>query len=66
MRAEISNEQIRGLRRQAYVAGDLLQAELCDVALSGEDSDGFGTALGLPVTCAAARAACARLIGGAK
>jgi hypothetical protein len=56
-----ANEMIRALRESADVEGDKIQAEMCEIALSGEDSDGSGTTLGRPMTASDARAECLRV-----
>lgn len=58
----VTNLQIKRLRDEARLAGDVIMADICDVALSSEDSDGTGTVLGKPLTVADARAECARVI----
>ena len=61
-----TTKQIRALRDEALLAGDSIQVDLCDVVLSGEDSDGTGTTLGTPCSLEYARRACARVIASAE
>ena len=61
----MTHGQIRALRYEAKLAGDDVMADICDVALSGVDSDGSGTTLGKPLTFASARAECERVIAEA-
>lgn len=62
----ITDKQIRQLSSEAAQAGDLIQVDLCNIALSGEDSDGTGTTLGTPCTVEYARQACADVINNAR
>lgn len=56
--ATVKTSRIRQLRDNARLANDVLMAELCEIALSGADSDGSGTALGRPCTLEEAVQAC--------
>lgn len=40
--------RVRVLRVEATAAGDHILSDICDVWISGEDSDGTGTTLGIP------------------
>ena len=62
----VTKADLRALRMEALAAGDQIQADLCDVAISGEDSDGTGTTLGTPVPHACAYAACIDAINSAR
>lgn len=64
--ANLTDAQISALRSEAASVGDLVMVDLCDVALSGVDSDGSGTTLGLPCTVAHARAEIATSISNAE
>ena len=66
MSSVVTDRQIRALRYEAKLAGDDVMADICDVALSGEDSDGSGTTLGKPLSVADARAECERVIAEAE
>ena len=57
-----TTKQIRALRDEALLAGDSIQVDLCDVVLSGEDSDGTGTTLGTPCSLEYAQCECERVI----
>jgi len=56
----LTADQIRSLRTEAKLAGDDVMADICDVALATEDSD--GTVLGKPLSVEAARAEVVRAI----
>lgn len=58
----VTGAQIRALRAEAKLAGDDVMADICDVALAAEDSDGTGTVLGRPLSVEAARAEVVRVI----
>ena len=56
---------VKALREEAALAGDSIAVDLCDVVLSGEDSDGTGTTLGRPLTLEAATLAVDEMIASA-
>lgn len=58
----LTNARIRLLRDEAGAANDPITVELCEIALSGEDSDGSGTTLGKPCTVEQARASILNVI----
>jgi hypothetical protein len=60
-----TRQQIKAFREEAALAGDSIAADLCDVVLSGEDSDGTGTTLGRPLTLEAATLAVDAMIASA-
>ncbi len=62
----VTADQITALRDEAKMAGDEVMADICEIALASEDSDGTGTALGKPLTIADARAACVAAINDAE
>jgi hypothetical protein len=66
MNTPLTTKQIKQLRDEALAANDLITADLCTIALSGEDSDGAGTTLGTPCTLAQALAKCERVIANAR
>lgn len=63
---DLTRQQIRQLRDEAREHDDPITADLCTIALDGEDSDGTGTTLGTPTTVAQARAEIARVINDAR
>lgn len=62
----IITAQVRQLRDEAGAAGDAITVDLCDIVLSGEDSDGSGTSLGAPCTLEQASRAVSRTIFNAR
>ena len=60
-----TRQQIKAFRGEAYMVGDSIAVDLCDVVLSGEDSDGTGTTLGAPLTLEAATLAVDAMIASA-
>ena len=60
-----SKTNVKALREEAALAGDSIAVDMCDVVLSGEDSDGTGTTLGRPLTLEAATLAVDEMIASA-
>ena len=60
-----SKTNVKALREEAALTGDSIAVDLCDVVLSGEDSDGTGTTLGRPLTLEAATLAVDEMIASA-
>lgn len=57
-----TRQQIRQLLDASYASHDFITADLCNIVLDGEDSDGRGTTLGRPCTLAEASAEIARVL----
>ena len=64
--SDLTIAQIRALRDEAHLAGDPITADMCQIAIDNEDSDGTGTTLGTPCTVERARAEIARVINDAR
>lgn len=62
----LTTGQIRALRDDAAVHGDLVMVDICNVALSGEDSDGTGTTIGTPCSLSHAQLECTRVLNEAR
>lgn len=62
----ITTAQIKTLRTEAKRAGDVIMADICDVALSGKNSNGHGTTLGKPLTFAKAISECVKAINNGR